>query len=179
MNEKEFVNEFRYLWNFDEKIFDVKLPLPESFIHFNRFLNGNYSGMLNGHCYGNSLFITRHKIKQKLVHANLKLCVGLVVSKISAWKFYMDSPAVKDKPIMTAHAWNLTKSGKIFDISLGSERSSDKFYFGRIVPDEIKSNFKDAPCVRNYLWSLLGLRVNEFHDEKTKFSTAFNYEYGN
>lgn len=178
MTDKESINLFRTLWSHDPKLMDTKLPLPDSFIHFDKIHDLPKKGIMNGHCFGNSLYLPRHKHGgQRQVFESLKLCVGVVIRKHTLVGYIKYPELVKDVCALTTHAWNLNKKGKVVDWTYGSVNADKYIYLGEIVPSNIAKKFKDAPCVRKHLWSLLGLEPHQFHNTKTKFATCFNEDY--
>lgn len=160
--DNKLINQFRSEWQLHGSF-----PLPSDFIWFNKFLNTSYEGINLGKCYGNSLFILSYKHKkQKQVYKNLRLCVGVAVRIELVLAFLYNNLHVREMQILTPHAWNLTKTGKIIDFTWGDAKVRDTLYFGKIVSSSDVEKMKNVPCVRKHLWQLLGLKANQFWDDK-------------
>jgi len=178
MSDKQTIREFRALWSIDPQLYNTKLPIPDSFIHFDKVTKAKITGLENNHCYGNTLFIPKHKFNgQRKVFVSLKLCVGIVIRKECVWAYVNRPDLVANKFIIQAHAWNLNSKGEIADWTYGTERANNYVYLGVIIPDTIVKTFKNAPCVRKYLWKQLGLEPHQFFDTDTHWPTHFNEDY--
>lgn len=161
LRNKNILREFRQKW--DKNIF----PLPDNFIWFNKISSLNNQPNKPGICYGLSLLVRKYKHNQKKVFKNLKVCVGIAIHPVVIILYLKDNEQAIKNNYFIPHAWNLTKKGEVIDFTWGRETASKMIYLGRIIPENETIKMKNSPCVRNYLWRLLGLETGQYWNEGT------------